>query len=98
MGGQRAGQRNRVCATLDRIYSGGRRPAKLIILGYKPLDIIITLQVILTTTTWLRCAVPSGRELMGDHTGIERLRSLPQRFVTPGGPVTRLSSAPRTSL
>ena len=52
-------------------------------LGYKSLDLIITLQVILITTTWLRCAVPSGRELMGDH--IERLRSLPQIKICDSG-------------
>ena len=65
-------------------------------LGHKSLDIIITLQVILLTTTCLRCAVPSGRELMGDRN--ERLRSLPQRFVAPGRPATRLTSVPRASL
>ena len=56
--------------------------------------LLITLRCLSTPPHAEDGSVPSGRELMGDH--IERLRSLPQRFVTPGCPATRLiiTSAP----
>ena len=62
---------------LEGLQITHRRPS-LPPLGYKSLDLIITLQVILITTTCLGCAVPSPRAEWFNFTRCSDITAAPQ--------------------